>query len=150
MTAPATSVPSTHVMVRARIATKPPRGPAIAGVHGWGLPAASTVSLSPTSTLATFPAEQVGARSGAGGVAMRHPDHNPEPQEPDDPTPRRPPTESSGAARRQRAADESWEVERVETAPMTPEQYETAVSTLATLIAQWLRDTRPQPDDQAA
>jgi hypothetical protein len=33
---------------------------------------------------------------------------------------------------------------------MTPEQYETAVSTLATLIAQWLRDGRHQPEDRAA
>jgi hypothetical protein len=46
--------------------------------------------------------------------------------------------------------DKRWEVERVETAPMTPEQYETAVSTLATLITQWLPDTRPQPEDRAA
>ena len=33
---------------------------------------------------------------------------------------------------------------------MTPEQYETAVSTLATLISHWLRDTRSEHDDRAA
>lgn len=81
---------------------------------------------------------------------MRHPHHTPEPREPDDPIPLRPPTEPSSTARRRRAADDRWEIERIETAPMTPEQYETAVSTLATLITQWLRDTRDQTDGQAA
>lgn len=81
---------------------------------------------------------------------MRHPQHTPEPQEPDDPTPHQPPTDPPDAARQRRATAGSWEVERVETEPMTPEQYETAVSTLATLITQWLRDTRPQPEDRAA
>ncbi|MCE7011668.1 hypothetical protein LWC34_53985 [Kibdelosporangium philippinense] len=81
---------------------------------------------------------------------MRHPRNTPEPPEPDDPIPLRPPADPTGAARRRRAADTNWEIERVETTPMTPEQYETAVSTLATLITQWQRDTRQQPDDQAA
>jgi hypothetical protein len=81
---------------------------------------------------------------------MRHPQHTPEPQEPDDPTPLQPPTDPLATARRRRATDGSWEVERVETERMTPEQYETAVSTLATLITQWLRDTRQQPEDRAA
>jgi hypothetical protein len=81
---------------------------------------------------------------------MRHPHNTPEPREPNDPTPLRPPTEPPRTARRRQAADKRWEVERVETAPMTPEQYETAVSTLATLITQWLPDTRPQPEDRAA
>jgi hypothetical protein len=82
---------------------------------------------------------------------MRHPHNTPEPEEPNDPTPLRPPTESPGTTRRRRQAEDArWEVERVETAPMTAEQYETAVSTLATLITQWLRDTKSQPEDRAA
>ncbi|GAA3436976.1 hypothetical protein GCM10018954_065870 [Kutzneria kofuensis] len=82
---------------------------------------------------------------------MRHPHDTPEPTGPDESGPIQPPVESAVPARRRwRPADELWEIERLETTPMTPDHYETAVSTLATLISHWLRDTRGERDDQAA
>lgn len=82
---------------------------------------------------------------------MRHPHNTPEPQEPNDLDSGQPPSESTEPApRRWRPADELWEIERVETTPMTAEEYDAAVSAFATLISRWLRDTRAQRDDQAA
>lgn len=82
---------------------------------------------------------------------MRHPHNTPEPQEPSDLDSGQPPSESTEPApRRWRPADELWEIERVETTPMTAEEYDAAVSAFATLIARWLRDTRAERDDQAA
>jgi len=81
---------------------------------------------------------------------MRHPHHTPDPPEPDGQAIRPPAESPSPTRRRWRAADELWEIERVETTHMTPEQYETAVSTLATLITQWVRDTQDERDDRAA
>jgi hypothetical protein len=74
---------------------------------------------------------------------MRNPEHAPEPNQRDD-------AESSGSTRRLLPTADSFEIERVETTPMTPEQYETAVSTLAALIAEWLRNNPTEIDDQAA
>jgi hypothetical protein len=68
---------------------------------------------------------------------------NPEPNQREDVT-------SPTPARRPLPTTDSFEVERVETVPMTPEQYETAVSTLAALIAEWLRNNPTEIDDQAA
>lgn len=82
---------------------------------------------------------------------MRHPHHTPEPAEPNDSDFVQPATESAKAPpRRWRPADELWEIERVETTPMTAEEYDAAVSAFATLISRWLRDTRAERDDQAA
>lgn len=36
------------------------------------------------------------------------------------------------------ALQDTWRVERIVTEPMTAQQYDLAVTTLATLIAQWL------------
>ena len=74
---------------------------------------------------------------------MRNPEHTPEPNQRDG-------VESPGSARRLLPTADSFEVERDETTPMTPEQYETAVSTLAALIAEWLRNNPTEVDDQAA
>jgi hypothetical protein len=74
---------------------------------------------------------------------MRNPEHTPEPNQRND-------AESPGSARRLLPTADSFEVERIETTPMTREQYETAVSTLAALIAEWLRSSPIEIDDQAA
>ncbi len=48
--------------------------------------------------------------------------------------------------------DRRWQVERIDTEPMTAQQYDRAVTTLATLITQWQRtqENVNEPHEEAA
>jgi hypothetical protein len=81
---------------------------------------------------------------------MRSSNRPPEPSESDDTV------QPQGAGSRWASSNAGpgghWYIERIDTVPMTPEQYEVAVTTLATLITEWQqnRSSGSRADDQAA
>ncbi|GAA5115346.1 hypothetical protein [Haloechinothrix salitolerans] len=50
------------------------------------------------------------------------------------------------------ATQDTWRVERIDTEPMTAQQYDLAVTTLATLIGQWRnnQENRKEGNEKAA
>ncbi|MBF6277307.1 MULTISPECIES: hypothetical protein [Nocardia] len=63
------------------------------------------------------------------------------------------PTDDTGSPRRRPAPrHDGVRVEQIETVPMTPEQYQRAVSALATLINEWTHsaENRGEPGEQNA
>lgn len=81
---------------------------------------------------------------------MRSSNRTPEPSEPDNTA--QPHRASSRWSSSNAGPGGQWHIERIDTVPMTPEQYEVAVTTLATLITEWQqnRSSGIHIDDQAA
>jgi len=48
------------------------------------------------------------------------------------------------------ATQDTWRVERIDTEPMTAQQYDLAVTTLATLIGRWRNQENPKEGNEKA